>query len=106
MSFAKTPEAGVVSLLSEILVGLPKLDGAACVAADPQLFDSWHTREGAESFVAADARHERAAAVCGRCPARAECLEWADGEGGRFLGAMVVGGRRPNLPGRKKGTAA
>ncbi|GAA12576.1 WhiB family transcriptional regulator [Gordonia alkanivorans] len=104
MSHAKTLEPGVVSLLSEVLAGQPNLSGAACVDADPRLFDGWLPRERTESFDAAKARQERAVAVCGRCPVRADCRTWINDQPDRHLAAMVVGGRRPNLPGRKKGT--
>lgn len=106
MSHAKTLEPGVVSLLSEVLAGLPNLSGAACVDADPRLFDGWLPRERSESFDAAKARLSRAAAVCDRCPVRGACRSWAEDQPDRHLKAMVVGGRRPNLPGRTKGTAA
>ncbi len=55
VSHAKTLEPGVVSLLSEVLAGLPNLSGAACVDADPRLFDGWLPRERSQSFDVAKA---------------------------------------------------
>lgn len=54
----------VVALLAEILRGVPRLDGAACVSA-PTVFDL----DGGDPTLAA--------AVCSSCPARSDCSAWA-----------------------------
>lgn len=48
---------------------IPRLDGALCAADDPEAwFPGRHSTK---------AERDAAKAVCGVCPARAACLEWA-----------------------------
>jgi WhiB family transcriptional regulator, redox-sensing transcriptional regulator len=54
-------------------VAPPVLDGAACKGADTDLFFG----PSAEFVTARQQREAQAKAFCARCPARAECLEYA-----------------------------
>jgi WhiB family redox-sensing transcriptional regulator len=49
---------------------LPELPGALCAAAG-QDADLWHPANGNRAGA------QRAKAICGLCPVRQECLEWA-----------------------------
>ncbi|MCX2965600.1 WhiB family transcriptional regulator [Gordonia aquimaris] len=91
---ASIHDPGIVPLLSALLAGTPKLDGARCIER-PDLFDP---RDRGEPLKAARARHQQAAALCDSCPSVALCRAWAATQP-RELHRAVVGGIRPRLAG-------
>ncbi|OBY30053.1 WhiB family transcriptional regulator [Mycolicibacter kumamotonensis] len=74
------PEPGVVGLLAAVLTGVPRLDGAACIGARGRFY---------EAETGNVVRVRECVSVCGRCPALAECREWAAGQ--RNLVGVVAG---------------
>ncbi|ASN72018.1 putative transcription factor [uncultured Caudovirales phage] len=65
------PEAPgrTIELLTLILKHRPRLDGAACVGHDP---DMWF-QDGRNPLITAEAE-----AICGSCPVRSECGTYAE----------------------------
>ncbi|MBE7196150.1 MAG: hypothetical protein INR66_27205 [Gordonia polyisoprenivorans] len=61
-----------ITLLGVVLNGVPKLDGARCVA-HPHLFVERHDDESART---AHQRHDSARAICDSCPCQRPCAEW------------------------------
>ncbi|MAU83881.1 MAG: transcriptional regulator [Gordonia sp.] len=97
----KRREPGIVSLLAEVLQAVPALPDAACVGS-ADLFDP---RANGEAVEDATYRHQRAAALCARCPVLDACRSWADTQ--PDLDRSVIGGRLPDQPGRpRKGVRA
>lgn len=58
---------------ADLRPAVPVLQGAACKGEDPDLFFG----PFAEFVTARQQREAKAKAICARCPARAECLEFA-----------------------------
>ena len=86
-------EAGWVALLSEILRGTPKLDGA-CVGRWPGL---WDPPEQGQQLDHPDVQHRHTAAleICGSCVCRDQCRDWVDSLAPSMRPAGVVAGRLP-----------
>lgn len=77
-----------MTLKVELLGGsTPRLPGALC-RGQWSLFDPSGDGEGRVSVAA---RHERAVALCGRCPALADCREWIAAEPPRFRQGVIGG---------------
>lgn len=85
-----------IDLLKKILTDLPKLDGALCIG-EHELFDAHHPDEDPSR---ARKRHERAAALCHRCPVIDACDTFTAGE--RDIGQVRAGHQpdRYGTPGR------
>lgn len=96
-------EPGPLPLLAAVLEGTADLAGAACQASDPRLFDPL---DRSETVDAVAERHQKATAVCRRCPVIDGCHAWAEASDDQFLDAMVIAGRLPATPGRPRTGAA
>lgn len=68
---------------------LPVVLGAACAGHPEPLWDELVHRETAADRTR---RHERAAAICARCPAKSECLQSRDPEDGGIYGGQLFAG--------------
>jgi hypothetical protein len=85
-------EPGLVVLLSEVLRGTPKLEGAACVGRWPGL---WDPPAQGESYDHPDVqyRHNLALEICESCPCLSECAGAIDTLPVSKRPAGVVAGR-------------
>ncbi len=89
------PDTRAVELAIGPLPPAAILDRALCAQADPE---AWFPEKGQNG-----ARTRTAKAICGRCPVRAGCLDWALGRGELYgiWGGLTSGERR-----RLRSTAA
>ena len=94
-------EPGWVSLLADILRGVPRLDGALCQDRH-MLFDPPAQGEQLGDPSVHD-RHNMALSLCESCPCLTQCAAWVDGLPDSKRPAGVVAARRPDsLGGRQR----
>jgi hypothetical protein len=91
----RTTRDGVVDLLADILRGVPRLAGAACVGRWPGLFDPPGQGESLDD-PDVEYRHRIAIGICGGCDCISDCARWVDSLPASKRPAGVVAGRLPD----------